>query len=69
MEFADKGSNLCSQYFFHRAGFRCDHMHFEIACAQRMRYFKTDEAGANHHARCDARALAIIALLSATVRR
>src|SRR5659263_350127 len=49
MEFADKSSDLCTQYFFHRAGFRRDHMHVKITRAERCGYFKTDEAGANHY--------------------
>src|SRR5450759_858845 len=57
MEFADKSSDLYTQYFFHRAGFRRDYMHVKIARAERCGYFKTDETGTNHYRplRCEGR--------------
>src|SRR5450759_1830800 len=57
MEFADKSSDLGTQYFFHRAGFRRDHMHVKIARAERCGYVKTDKTGANHYSplRCAGR--------------
>ena len=38
-----------SQDLLHRDGLRCDHVHVDIARAQRCRHLETDEARADHH--------------------
>ena len=42
-------SHLCAQHFFHQPCLAPDHLHFDVARAQRRCHLQTDEAGANHH--------------------
>ena len=49
VELADEPSDVRSQDFLHRNGIRRDHMHVDIARAQRCRHLESDEARADHH--------------------
>ena len=49
VEFADELPDVRAQDLLHGNGFRRDHMHVDIARAQRCRHLEADEARADHH--------------------